>query len=58
MNTEYGKIADIDVHKKWLFVVAGKEQLRISDPCARPTCRSARGRIFERVTTIPESVVP
>jgi hypothetical protein len=28
MNTEYGKIAGIDVHKKWLFVVAGKERQR------------------------------
>jgi hypothetical protein len=28
MNTEYGKIAGIDVHKKWLFVVAGQERQR------------------------------
>jgi transposase len=28
MNTEYGKIGGIDVHKKWLFVVAGEERQR------------------------------
>ena len=26
--TEYGKIAGLDVHKKWLFVVAGEERQR------------------------------
>ena len=28
MNTEYGKIAGIDVHKKWLFVVTGEQRQR------------------------------
>ena len=28
MITEYGKIAGVDVHKKWLFVVVGEERQR------------------------------